>query len=49
MGAYSGYGGAVTFASLTVVVTFALIALSALSSRLREPAWPGPTACPCGP
>jgi amino acid transporter len=35
--AVSDYAAAVTFASLTVVVTFALIALSALVSRLREP------------
>ena len=35
--AVSDYAAAVTFASLTVVVTFALIALSALVSRLRDP------------
>jgi amino acid transporter len=35
--AVSDYAAAVTFASLTVVVTFALIALSALVSRLRQP------------
>jgi amino acid transporter len=49
--AVSDYAAAVTFASLTVVVTFALIALSALVSRLRQPhltrpyrmpLWPGP-------
>ena len=49
--AVSNYAAAVTFASLTVVVTFALIALSALVSRLRQPhltrpyrmpLWPGP-------
>jgi amino acid transporter len=49
--AVSDYAAAVTFASLTVVVTFALIALSALVSRLlrpglarpyRMPLWPGP-------
>jgi amino acid transporter len=35
--AVSDYAAAVTFASLTVVVTFALIALSALASRVRQP------------
>jgi amino acid transporter len=49
--AVSDYATAVTFASLTVVVTFALIALSALASRLRQadlarpyrmPLWPLP-------
>jgi amino acid transporter len=35
--AVSDYAAAVTFASLTVVTTFALIALSALASRLRQP------------
>ena len=44
--AVSDCAAAVTFASLTVVATFALIALSALASRLRQP---GRTACPCGP
>ena len=51
--AVSDYAAAVTFASLTVVVTFALIALSALASRLwrpdperpwRMPLWPLPPA-----
>jgi amino acid transporter len=49
--AVSDYAGAVTFASLTVVLTFVLIALSALASRLRRldlarpyrmPLWPLP-------
>jgi amino acid transporter len=49
--AVSDYAAAVTFASLTVVATFALIALSALVSRVRHPRlarpyrmplWPGP-------
>jgi amino acid transporter len=49
--AVSDYAAAVTFASLTVVVTFALIALSALASRFRQrslarpyrmPLWPLP-------
>jgi amino acid transporter len=35
--AVSDYAAAVTFASLTVVVTFALIAVSALVSRVRQP------------
>ena len=35
--AVSDYAAAVTFASLTVVVTFALIAVSALASRIRQP------------
>jgi amino acid transporter len=49
--AVSDYAAAITFASLTVAVTFALIALSALASRLRQrrlarpyrmPLWPLP-------
>ena len=47
--AVSGYAAAVTFASLTVVVTFALIALSALVSRLREPRLPRPYRMPLWP
>jgi amino acid transporter len=51
--AISNYAAAVTFASLTVVATFALIALSALASRIlhpgvarpyRLPLWPLPPA-----
>jgi amino acid transporter len=47
--AASDYAAAVTFASLTVVVTFALIALSALVSRLREPHLTRPYRMPLWP
>jgi amino acid transporter len=47
--AVSDYAAAVTFASLTVVVTFALIALSALASRLREPGLARPWRLPVWP
>jgi amino acid transporter len=47
--ALSDYAAAVTFASLTVVVTFALIALSALVSRLRQPGLPRPYRMPLWP
>jgi amino acid transporter len=47
--AISDYAAAVTFASLTVVVTFALIALSALASRLREPGLVRPYRMPLWP
>jgi amino acid transporter len=47
--AVSDYAAAVTFASLTVVVTFALIALSALVSRLREPELARPYRMPLWP
>jgi amino acid transporter len=47
--AVSDYAAAVTFASLTVVVTFALIALSALVSRLRQPRLPRPYRMPLWP
>jgi amino acid transporter len=47
--AVSDYAAAVTFASLTVVVTFALIALSALVSRLREPRLARPYCMPLWP
>jgi amino acid transporter len=47
--AISDYAAAVTFASLTVVVTFALIALSALVSRLREPHLARPYRMPLWP
>jgi amino acid transporter len=47
--AVSDYAAAVTFASLTVVVTFALIALSALVSRLREPRLARPYRMPLWP
>jgi amino acid transporter len=47
--AVSDYAAAVTFASLTVVVTFALIALSALASRLREPGLVRPYRMPLWP
>jgi amino acid transporter len=47
--AVSDYAAAVTFASLTVVVTFALIALSALVSRLREPRLTRPYRMPLWP
>ena len=47
--AVSDYAAAVTFASLTVVVTFALIALSALASRLRQPSLDRPYRMPLWP
>ena len=47
--AVSDYAAAVTFASLTVVVTFALIALSALASRLRQPRLDRPYRMPLWP
>jgi amino acid transporter len=47
--ALSDYAAAVTFASLTVVVTFALIALSALASRLRQPGLARPYRMPLWP
>jgi amino acid transporter len=47
--AVSDYAAAVTFASLTVVVTFALIALSALVSRLRDPDLVRPYRMPLWP
>jgi amino acid transporter len=47
--AASDYAAAVTFASLTVVVTFTLIALSALVSRLREPHLTRPYRMPLWP
>ena len=47
--AVSDYAAAVTFASLTVVTTFALIALSALASRLREPGLARPYRMPLWP
>jgi amino acid transporter len=47
--AVSDYAAAVTFASLTVVVTFALIALSALVSRLRQPGLTRPYRMPLWP
>ena len=47
--AVSDYAAAVTFASLTVVVTFALIALSALVSRLRQPHLTRPYRMPLWP
>ena len=47
--AVSDYAAAVTFASLTVVVTFALIALSALASRLRQPRRARPYRMPLWP
>jgi amino acid transporter len=47
--AVSDYAAAVTFASLTVVVTFALIALSALVSRLRGPRLARPYRMPLWP
>jgi amino acid transporter len=47
--AVSDYAAAVTFASLTVVVTFALIALSALASRLRRPDLARPYRMPLWP
>jgi amino acid transporter len=47
--AVSDYAAAVTFASLTVVVTFALIALSALASRVRQPDLARPYHMPLWP
>jgi amino acid transporter len=47
--AVSDYAAAVTFASLTVVATFALIALSALASRLRQPGLDRPYRMPLWP
>jgi amino acid transporter len=47
--AVTDYAAAVTFASLTVVVTFALIALSALASRLRQPGLTRPYRMPLWP
>jgi amino acid transporter len=47
--AVSDYAAAVTFASLTVVLTFALIALSALASRLRQPGLARPYRMPLWP
>jgi amino acid transporter len=47
--AVSDYAAAVTFASLTVVVTFALIAMSALASRLRQPGLARPYRMPLWP
>jgi amino acid transporter len=47
--AVSDYAAAVTFASLTVVVTFALIALSALASRRRQPGLDRPYRMPLWP
>jgi amino acid transporter len=47
--AVSDYAAAVTFASLTVVTTFALIALSALASRLRQPDLARPYRMPLWP
>jgi amino acid transporter len=47
--AVSDYAAAVTFASLTVVVTFALIALSALVSRLQQPDLARPYRMPLWP
>jgi amino acid transporter len=47
--AVSDYAAAVTFASLTVVVTFALIALSALVSRLQQPDLARPWRMPLWP
>jgi amino acid transporter len=47
--AVSDYAAAVTFASLTVVTTFALIALSALASRLLQPGLARPYRMPLWP
>ena len=47
--AVSDYAAAVTFASLTVVVTFALVALSGLASRLRQPDLDRPYRMPLWP
>jgi amino acid transporter len=47
--AVTDYAAAVTFASLTVVLTFALIALSALGTRLRQPGLARPYRMPLWP
>jgi amino acid transporter len=47
--AVTDYAAAVTFASLTVVLTFALIALSALVTRLRQPDLARPYRMPLWP
>jgi amino acid transporter len=47
--AVTDYAAAVTFASLTVVLTFALIALSGLASRLRQPGLIRPYHMPLWP
>ena len=47
--AVSDYAAAVTFASLTVVTTFALIALSGLASRLLRPGLERPWRMPLWP
>jgi amino acid transporter len=47
--AVSDYAAAVTFASLTVVTTFALIALSAVASRQRQPGLDRPYRMPLWP
>jgi amino acid transporter len=47
--AVTNYAAAVTFASLTVVLTFALIALSALVTRLRQPGLARPYRMPLWP
>jgi amino acid transporter len=47
--AVSDYAAAVTFASLTVVVSFALIALSALVSRVLQPGLARPWRMPLWP
>jgi amino acid transporter len=47
--AVTDYAAAVTFASLTVVLTFALIALSALVSRRRQPGLARPYRMPLWP
>jgi amino acid transporter len=47
--AVTDYAAAVTFASLTVVLTFALIALSALVSRVRQPGLARPYRMPLWP
>jgi len=47
--AVSDYAAAVTFASLTVVVSFALIALSALVSRVLQPGLARPYRMPLWP
>jgi amino acid transporter len=47
--AVSDYAAAVTFASLTVVATFALIALSALVSRVLQPGLDRPYRMPLWP
>jgi amino acid transporter len=47
--AVSDYAAAVTFTSLTVVITFALIALSALVSRIQQPDLARPYRMPLWP